>query len=204
MSRLPRASDTTVAIVRVEALHFAKCAVTGRGWELGNRRVCWEKRSRLGREAMYESLERRQMFAVAFPTDAEQLMLELLNRARANPAAEATLHGLDLNEGLAPGTISAAAKQPLAFNLNLIAAARSHSEDMLARDYFAHENPDGQTPGFRMSASGYAFTDTWGWGENLAYRSLMASIGITAAQLHADLFIDEGVSGRLHRINALN
>lgn len=153
---------------------------------------------------MYEALEQRQLFATAFPTDAEQLMLELLNRARANPAAEAALHDVDLNEGLAPGTISAAAKQPLAFNLNLIAAARAHSEDMLARDYFAHENPDGHTPGFRMSASGYAFTDSWGWGENLAYRSLLASINATAVQMHADLFIDAGISGRGHRINLLD
>jgi hypothetical protein len=54
------------------------------------------------------------VFAAINLTPEEQLMLELINRARANPVAEASRDGIDLNEGLAPGTISAAAKQPLA------------------------------------------------------------------------------------------
>ena len=35
--------------------------------------------------------------------DEEQLVIELINRARANPAAEAARLGIDLNEGLQPG-----------------------------------------------------------------------------------------------------
>jgi hypothetical protein len=49
----------------------------------------------------------------SFLTAAEQLQLELINRARLDPVAEAARLGIDLNEGLAAGTISAAAKQPL-------------------------------------------------------------------------------------------
>src|SRR5688572_5221791 len=179
---------------------IAKLGIVGSPWKLVS----------LGRGPMFEALEERQLFATAIPSASEQLMLELLNRARANPSAEATrisqLLGaaFDLNEGLPAGTISTAAKQPLAFNLNLIAAARDHSEDMLARDYFAHDNPDGHNPGFRMSAQGYAFTGNWGWGENLAYRSVLASVGITAARMHDDLFIDDGVDGRGHRLNMMN
>lgn len=40
------------------------------------------------------------------PSDYEQLMLELINRARAAPGAEAARLGIDLNQGLDPGTIS--------------------------------------------------------------------------------------------------
>ncbi|MGI6300562.1 MAG: hypothetical protein ACOX52_05840 [Verrucomicrobiota bacterium] len=37
------------------------------------------------------------------PTHYEQLMLELVNRARANPVAEADRLGIELNEGLPAG-----------------------------------------------------------------------------------------------------
>ena len=63
-------------------------------------------------------LEVRWMLASVYPTANEQLMVELIT-ARANPAAEAARLGIDLNEGLTAGTISTAAKQPLAINPNL-------------------------------------------------------------------------------------
>ena len=46
----------------------------------------------------------------------EQLMLELVNRARLDPNAEASRLGITLNQGIAAGSITAAAKQPLAGN----------------------------------------------------------------------------------------
>ena len=62
------------------------------------------------------------------PSAYEQYMLELINRARSNPNAEAGLYSLtDLNQGLSPGTITSDPKQPLAFNLFLIDSARSLS-----------------------------------------------------------------------------
>ena len=54
----------------------------------------------------------------------EQLMLELVNRARMNPAAEAARFGVALNQGLPAGTISSAPKQVLAMNDFLVTAAR--------------------------------------------------------------------------------
>src|SRR3954468_21380533 len=68
------------------------------------------------RRAFVSSLEPRLCFAAAPATTYEQYMLELINRARANPAAEAARLGIDLNEGLAASSISTAAKQPLAIN----------------------------------------------------------------------------------------
>jgi len=46
----------------------------------------------------------------------------------------------------------------------LAALARSHSADMLTRDFFAHQNPDGRYAGDRARAAGYAFRS---FGENL-------------------------------------
>src|SRR5438552_15691489 len=77
-----------------------------------------------------------QLYSHGDPTAEEQLMLELVNRARANPAAEAARLGIDLNEGLEANTISAEPKQPLAFNPQLIQAARGHSQWMLDHDTF--------------------------------------------------------------------
>ena len=60
-------------------------------------------------------------------TAHEQLMLELINRARLDPAGEAARYGIALNEGLASGTISSTPKQVLAGNEQLGAAAVRHS-----------------------------------------------------------------------------
>ena len=49
-------------------------------------------------------------------TSYDVLMWALINRARLDPAGEAARDGIDLNEGLSPGTLSATSRQPLAFN----------------------------------------------------------------------------------------
>ena len=90
-------------------------------------------------------------------------MLELINRARADPAAEASRDGIDLNEGLAAGTISTAAKQPLAFNPDLIDSALGHSQWMIANQLFQHDGPGTTDPGERMTDVGYDFTGSYGW-----------------------------------------
>ena len=98
-------------------------------------------------------------------TDQEQLLLELVNRARANPLAEAIRYGIDLNEDLEPDEISGEAKQPLSPHQALIDAARIHSQDMLDHDYFDHINPLGEGPSDRVKAAGYPV----GAGENIAW-----------------------------------
>lgn len=135
------------------------------------------------------------------PTPQEQLMLELINRARANPAAEAARLGLDLNEGLPPDTISPDPKPPLAFHPLLIAAARAHSDWMLANDRFSHDGVDGSSPGDRMSAAGYVFSGSWTWGENIAWQGTTGPVNLnqfTVAE-HEALFRSPG-----HRENLMN
>jgi hypothetical protein len=122
-------------------------------------------RHRAPRRLRLEALEDRRVLAAIVMSPDEQLVLELINRARANPTAEAARLGIGLNDGLAPGTISPAAKQPLAPHQALVNAATAHSQDMIDRDFFDHVNPSGQNPGQRMQAAGYSWNS---YGENIA------------------------------------
>jgi len=60
----------------------------------------------------------------------EQFVFELINRARANPAAEAARLELDLNAGLAPETISVVPKPPLAWNSSLDGVANTRATNL--------------------------------------------------------------------------
>lgn len=106
-------------------------------------------------------------------------MLELVNRARRDPAAEAARFGIDLNENLAPGTITPDPKPPLAFNHFLFASARAHSDWMLANDIFSHTGVTNSTPGDRMANAGYPFTGSWSWGENIAWKGTTGAADLT-------------------------
>lgn len=131
----------------------------------------------------------------------EQLMLELVNRARLDPAGEAARFGISLNQGLSPGQISATPKQPLAMNDFLITSARNHSQYMINVDQFAHEGIGDGDPGSRMSAAGYSFSGSWTWGENIAWQGSTGSINSTQYIIdeHESLFLSPG-----HRVNILN
>ena len=103
-------------------------------------------------------------------TVQEQLMLELVNRARLDPKGEAARFGIDLNQGLAAGTLTATAKPVLAGNLLLVDAARAHSQHMIDVDLFEHEGIGDGTPQSRMEAAGYVFTPPAASGENIAFQ----------------------------------
>jgi len=135
------------------------------------------------------------------PSPYEQLILELINRARLDPNAEAERTGISLNDGLNPGQISATSKQPLAFNLMLSDAAAVHSSWMLDKDIFSHTGASSSSPADRMVAAGYQFTGSWAWGENIAWNGTTGSLDILAAVLRANsnLFTSPG-----HRLNILN
>lgn len=136
------------------------------------------------------------------PTAQEILMLELVNRARFNPTAEATGFGIGLNDGLAGGTISTAQKPPLAFNIKLMNSSRSHSAAMTAVDDFNHNIMVGgvlSTPWTRIAAAGYTYSNA---AENISAQGTSApTINITTAipQHHQGLFESAG-----HRVNILN
>ncbi|MEM7545863.1 MAG: CAP domain-containing protein [Pseudomonadota bacterium] len=131
-------------------------------------------------------------------TPNEQYMLELINRARSDPAAEAARLGIDLNEGLSPGRISPDEKQPLAANDLLNRAAADHSRDMLNFNYFDHTGRNGSDVGDRIEAAGYTGWRTWG--ENISYRGGGDVQSVAVIEGHHDgLFRSSG-----HRTNLMN
>jgi len=154
-----------------------------------------------------ETLEARTLLSTATPSPEEQFMLELINRARALPGVEAKRYDVALNEGLAKGALSTSAKQPLAFNLHLISAARGHSLWMLGAKSFSHTGTNGTNPQARMINAGYVFpAGSTSWAENLGWAGRKLWVPATAdmvSELHRRLFVDAGVSGKGHRVNML-
>jgi uncharacterized protein YkwD len=59
--------------------------------------------------------------------------------------------------------------RPLRENRRLAAAARYHSDDMVARRYFAHTSPSGDTVSSRIKQTGYMAGRRCTVGENLAW-----------------------------------
>ncbi len=137
---------------------------------------------------------------MAETTPQEQLILEMINRARMNPLGEAQRYGIDLNAGLAAGTITATPKQVLAANPKLNDSADAHSTWMLDTDTFNHTGVNGSTPGARMTSAGYVFSGSWTWGENIAWTGTTGTLdaNAAAAQHHQNLFLSAG-----HRVNIL-
>lgn len=130
-------------------------------------------------------------------TAAEQYLLELINRARLDPAGEAARMGVDLNDGLSAGQISTSAKQVLAPNALLEAAATGHTQWMLSADVFSHTGLNGSSPGDRISAQGYAWST---YGENCAYVGSSGTMTVEGSieALNRNLFLSAG-----HRANML-
>lgn len=166
------------------------------------------------RQLALESLESRTLLSVAAesgslvlesvqagPTAYEQYLLELINRGRLDPPAEAARYGIDLNEGLTKGTISTDAKQPLAFTPVLISAARGHSDWMLAANTFSHTGEGGSSSGDRIAAGGYPLVPPYGWAENIAAQGTYATSQTAqdTDKIHAMLYASAG-----HRANQLN
>ncbi len=88
-------------------------------------------------------------------------------------------------------------------NAQLLQAARGHSNDMLARNYFDHYTQGtGESPGDRIKAAGYESRTA---GENIAYTASSNDQGDTtvAVVLHDQLFIDKDYPDRGHRVSIL-
>ena len=112
---------------------------------------------------LFEALEPR---VVLFAWTAQEVLFaELINRARSDPFAEGARTGVDVLHSLtAEERARVRAVEPLALNEALTLAARGHNQDMAARSFFAHDNPDGLDPSDRARNAGYGA----GAGENIA------------------------------------
>jgi uncharacterized protein YkwD len=167
-------------------------------------------------------------YSIGYPTNEQQYMLELINRARANGGAEAARLGLSgLQEG--PPSIGGEAwtinntNQPLSWNPLLFNCAQNHAKLLNDNDqFFLGVSPHtygGKTPQQRIMDAGYTDgTSTQYNGpstspshfipgpENVATEVTIGSGPFTGAKLiagvlsaHNDLFTDQTIPGRGHR-----
>ncbi|MFO0949903.1 MAG: carboxypeptidase regulatory-like domain-containing protein [Isosphaeraceae bacterium] len=188
----------------------------------GPRTVRALHRPRHGCRPALQPLESRELLAAASslsdafqPTAAEQYMLELVNRARANPPAEgarlvrlaqtdpvlrSVTQGWDLNAFLRQ--INAYAPvPPLAFNTRLIEAARAHDAAMVATNTQAH-SPKGYLYNTQVAraSDGQPYFSTagassWATGENVyaySYNVPSADAAGYAEYFAASFLIDWG------------
>ena len=176
------------------------------------------------------TLEPRRLLAVEVatvgPSDSEQYMLELINRARSDPPAEARRL---LAEAASDSTLRAAVGDwdleasarviasypptaPLAFDARLIAAARAWNSAVLATNSQAH-SPSHYLidPSVAAAPDGLPYFDkgagAWAAGENVfAYSGNVRSDDIRAYvdYLHDGLAIDWGNPDHGHLRNLLN
>jgi hypothetical protein len=134
------------------------------------------------------------------PTDFEQFALERINASRAYPELAAKYYGVTLNQGLAPDTISSSPKPPLAFNPQLIDAARGHSLWMLDTQRFSHLGKKTSTPKDRIVNAEYIFSGSWSCAENIGWSG-------TTGPFHPDRHLRTVLRGLFrspgHRVNTL-
>ncbi len=168
-------------------------------------------RFKFRRAPRFDNLESRQLLSTAatsqLPTNDEQLMLQLLNQARTDPAAAAqeisknitpditaTLNYYGVNLQSTLNSIASATPQPpVAWNGQLAQSATSHSQDMATNDFQSHTGSDGSSPGQRIQAAGY--TNTTLTGENVYAYSTSVEEAMEA------FLLDWGVSDDGHRMN---
>lgn len=164
--------------------------------------------------ALAQLCQGQTLYSFGNLTAEEQLYMEFINRARANPTAE----GVRLADSTDPDVVAAMLQfsvdktmlksefsalpvlPPLVPNASLTTSARSHSAWMLANSVQAHDetNP-ANTPFTRMVAAGYTYSTA---GENVYAYSKSVWHG------HAGFEVDWGTggtggmqAGRGHRVN---
>ncbi len=112
-----------------------------------------------------------QLYDHGDPAGEEQYMLELINRARAQPMGEgarwistenpnviAAYNWFNVDpEKLLYDFAGYHTRPPLAFNADLIEAARRHAWDMTENDFQQHTGSDGSSMPDRVSEAGYDY-----------------------------------------------
>ena len=136
---------------------------------------------------------------MASMTAREQLMLELVNRARMDPKGEAARLDVVLASGEGKPV------PVLAGNDALRASAYNHSGWMLLNDSFTRDETEPSqsfiavTPLDRMKAYGYALSGSYSYAENISWQGNVEVPDFTQliAVQHADLFASAAARGRM-------
>jgi uncharacterized protein YkwD len=104
---------------------------------------------------------------------------------------------------LDPAQPGVQAPAPLVLDSRLASAARKHSQDMAARDYFAHDAPapapNGVTPADRIVSEGYCGLGCTRLAENILWKSGSGKTAPTPRQV-----VDLWMTSPGHRANILN
>ncbi|MCK7622449.1 sigma-70 family RNA polymerase sigma factor [Streptomyces sp. RS10V-4] len=118
-------------------------------------------------------------------------------RQPGHPVPPRTTHAPSAPTGVVDQVVALANKErtaagcsPLTGDPQLQNAAQSHSDDMAARHFFDHSNPDGADPGQRITAAGYRWST---YGENIA-----------RGQQTATAVMESWMNSPGHRANILN
>lgn len=139
------------------------------------------------------------------PNGEEQELIELVQRARRDPRAEAAR--LNARHGTALDFSGYPARPALSANGFLAQAAGAHGNDMATRGYYAHANPEGVSANGRILATIYDLHTLFGTDpavnltENIAKGTGQAPGNSlkTPQGVHDTLMIDAGVAGTKHR-----
>ncbi len=159
------------------------------------------------------SSQANQLYSHGDPTPEEQLMLEMVNRARANPTEEgirlmdtddarvqSAYSYFNINKTTTKAAFTAYPQRPpLVFHPDLITAARNHSKDMDANNFQGHTSSNGDDLSRRYAKVGYASQGMYG--ENVAAYSESVWHG------HCGLNVDWGEQNQIelgHRENIMN
>lgn len=168
------------------------------------------------------------------PTNHEQLMLELVNRTRMDPAGEydrliqnnagvtsgiesaIDYFGVDLT-ALASQFAEMEAVAPLAWNEDLAEAANGHTALLIQNDSQSHQEPGELSLGARIEAAGYDYQTV---GENVysytddmfyGHAGFMIDWGYDAVDIVGGVVVDnfdelgDGIQdGAGHRVNIMN
>jgi uncharacterized protein YkwD len=154
-----------------------------------------------------------EIYSHGNPTNLEQHMLEMINRARANPmeegvrlmdtddqAVQQAYSFFSINKSATKAAFAQyPMRPPLAFHPLLIQASRNHTSDMVAMNFQGHTSSNGQQLDDRYATVGY--TSQGMFGENVAAYSNSVWYG------HCGLNVDWGEQNQIelgHRKNIMN
>ncbi|MFQ4139683.1 CAP domain-containing protein [Nodosilinea sp. PGN35] len=127
--------------------------------------------------------------------DQERAAVERLNWLRQNPAAAGRQLGLNLS--------NVRAQPALRVNPVLTQVARSRSEDMGARGYFSHVDPEGIGPNLKVSQAGYPLPSSFLRDRSSNFVESLIAGRATGQQAIDDLIVDAGINPPGHRIHLL-
>ncbi|MEU1199399.1 sigma-70 family RNA polymerase sigma factor [Streptomyces sp. NPDC005813] len=131
------------------------------------------------------------------PTHAKESVSTSRQTARPTPTPSRTIEAQSAPTNTITQVVALVNKEraaagcgPLTEDPQLEDAAQAHSDDMAARNFFEHTNPDGADPGQRITAAGYRWST---YGENIAQ-----------GQQTPEAVMESWMNSPGHRANILN